>query len=99
MGLLFERGLPANPKYVYEALRKNDTELLQGALNSLEIHGDSKWERIIEKIKCLWNHPNPLYQLILLFLDSGKLTKRSVPMFAKCAGGPATLSMRHIVPH
>lgn len=52
MGLLFERGLPANPKYVYEALRKNDTELLQGALNSLEIHGDSKWERIIEKIKC-----------------------------------------------
>lgn len=52
MGLLFERGLPANPKYVYEALRKNDTELLQGALNSLEIHGDSKWQRVIEKIKC-----------------------------------------------
>lgn len=52
MGLLFERGLPANPKYVYEALKKNDTELLQGALNSLEMHGDSKWEQVIEKLKC-----------------------------------------------
>jgi hypothetical protein len=52
MGLLFERGLPANPKYVTEALKKNDTELLQGALTSLEIHGNSGWLAVIEKLKC-----------------------------------------------
>lgn len=52
MGLLFERGLPADPSYVIKALKKNDTDLLQGALASLEQHGPRCWEAVIEKLKC-----------------------------------------------
>ena len=51
MGLLFERGLPADPSYVIKALKKNDTELLQGAITSLESNS-SVWEQIAEKLRC-----------------------------------------------
>ena len=51
MGLLFEKGLPAAPSYVIKALKKNDTELLQGAITSLE-NNSSVWEQIAEKLRC-----------------------------------------------
>ena len=51
MGLLFEKGLPADPSYVIKALKKNDTELLQGAITSLE-NNSSVWEQIAEKLRC-----------------------------------------------
>ena len=46
IGLLFERGLPADPSYVTKALKENNTMLLQGALTSLQ------WEEVIEYLKC-----------------------------------------------
>lgn len=52
MGLLFERGLPADPSYVIKALKKNDTELLQGAIASLENSGPRCWAAIAEKLRC-----------------------------------------------
>jgi hypothetical protein len=50
--LLFERGMPADPSYVIKALQKNDTELLQGAISSLETNGPPIWREIAEKLKC-----------------------------------------------
>lgn len=52
MGLLFERGLPADPSYVTKALQKNDTQLLQGAIASLEDNGPACWSTIAEKLRC-----------------------------------------------
>jgi len=52
MGLLFERGLPADPAYVTKALQKNDTQLLQGAIASLEENGPPCWATIAEKLRC-----------------------------------------------
>lgn len=52
LGLLFERGLPADPDYVIKALQRNDSELLVGALSSLEEHGPPIWGQIAEKLKC-----------------------------------------------
>jgi hypothetical protein len=52
LGLLFERGLPADPSYVTKALRKNDTELLIGALTSLEANGPPIWKKLAERLKC-----------------------------------------------
>jgi hypothetical protein len=52
MGLLFERGLPADPAYVTKALTKNDTQLLQGAIASLEENGPPCWVQIAEKLRC-----------------------------------------------
>ena len=52
MGLLFERGLPADPAYVTKALQKNNTQLLQGALASLEENGPPCWVAIAERLRC-----------------------------------------------
>ena len=52
LGLLFERGLPADPAYVMKALQKNDSELLVGALSSLEENGPPVWKQIAERLKC-----------------------------------------------
>jgi len=52
LGLLFERGLPADPSYVVKALRKNDTELLVGALASLEVNGPPVWKKLAERLRC-----------------------------------------------
>ena len=59
LSLLFERGLPANPSYVIKALQKNDSQLLQGALSSLEEHGTPVWTQIAQKLKCpILNSPS-----------------------------------------
>lgn len=52
LSLLFERGLPADPSYVIKALRKNDSELLAGALSSLEENGPPIWKKIAERLRC-----------------------------------------------
>ena len=49
--LLFSRGLPADPKYILTALKKNDSDLLRGALASLE-NADKVWGEIAQRLTC-----------------------------------------------
>tara|TARA_Y100000389_G_C17418466_1_gene495171 strand:+ start:413 stop:1141 length:729 start_codon:yes stop_codon:yes gene_type:complete len=50
LGLLFTRGLKAKPIFVYRALKKNNSMLLQGALTYLE--KEQKWKNVSEYLKC-----------------------------------------------
>lgn len=51
--LLFERGLPANPGYVIQALQQNNSDLLKGALAALMRNDPEKrWFKINETLTC-----------------------------------------------
>lgn len=52
--LLFERGLPANPGYVIQALQQNNSDLLRGSLTAL-IRTDptkKRWAKVEETLTC-----------------------------------------------
>ena len=57
--LLFEKGLPCTPLYVIQALQRNDSELLKGALISLQKNDPQKqWQNIAETLTCpILNYP------------------------------------------